>query len=74
MDSPDGGYLTAEYLVTYRTIGGFFRHYIPGENYRLEDSFIDAASIRVSPTRHPLHTETAGQREPLRIALARMDQ
>ena len=54
-------------------MGGILRHYIPGENYRLEDAFLDGASIKVITPRTPLRTETAAQREPLRIALARKD-
>ena len=74
MDPPGSSYLVAEYLVTYRELGGPLRHSIPGENYRLEDSFLDAASIQIVNPRIPLRTETAAERQPLRITMARKDQ
>ena len=74
VEPPGNDYLDTEYLTTYRELGGPLRHFIPGENYRLEDSFLDGASIRVLENRNPLRVETTSQREPVRIAQARTDK
>ena len=73
-DPPSGRYLTVEYLTTYRVLDGTLRYLIPGENYHLEDAFLDGASIKVLEHRNPLRAETVTQREPVRIALAEMGE
>ena len=67
---PTGAYLTADYIMTYRVIDRKLYDLIYQGNYRLEDAFLDRASIRLMIPGSTLRTETVTRRDPVRIARA----
>ena len=68
---PQGsGALRATYVLKHQSHQGRLRHLIPGPNHRVQDAYLDAASVHVVST-EPLRLKSfqpaAGQPDPIRI-------